>query len=345
MIAEQARTAAAAQRDHRPPAGDGAARPRGGRDARLRARRLRQDGGRGGWLRDAPAGWVSLDAADNDPVRLWTYAAAALGVPLRRGPLEAAIDALAARGVPLVLDDVHVLSDAECLATLEHAARVVRPARADHARRPADPARPAARAGRARRGARGRRSPSPPRKPRWSSAPAPTRTRSSPAPRAGRPPCTSSRCGCARAAIRASCPPTTCPSTSPPRCSRASTTRARDFLVRTSVLPRLCAELCDHVLEIDDSAARLEALVAREPVPGRARRRLVSLPRPLPRAAAARADRGERRAAAPARRRVVPRRATRSRRPSSTRTRPAITRRWSRSSPSTTCRCFATAAA
>ncbi|MDA0171646.1 LuxR C-terminal-related transcriptional regulator [Solirubrobacter taibaiensis] len=76
------------------------------------------------WLAERPAGWVSLDAADDDPVRLWTYAAAALGVPLGEGPLEAAIDRLAARGVPLVLEDVHVLREPACLATLGHAARV-----------------------------------------------------------------------------------------------------------------------------------------------------------------------------------------------------------------------------
>ena len=35
----------------------------------------------------------------------------------------------------------------------------------------------------------------------------------------------------------------------------------RDFLTRTAVLPRLSAALCDHVLEREDSAATLEALV------------------------------------------------------------------------------------
>ena len=75
------------------------------------------------WLAEQPAGWVSLDAADDDPVRLWTYAAAALGVPLGDGPLETAIDRLAACGVPLVLEDVHVLRDPACLATVEYATR------------------------------------------------------------------------------------------------------------------------------------------------------------------------------------------------------------------------------
>ena len=34
----------------------------------------------------------------------------------------------------------------------------------------------------------------------------------------------------------------------------------RSFLLRTSVLGRFCAELCDWVLEADGSAARLDAL-------------------------------------------------------------------------------------
>lgn len=76
------------------------------------------------WLQHTPAAWVSLDAADNDPVRLWRYAAAALGTTLPDAPLEAAIDGLAAREQPLVLEDVHVLGDKHCLATLGHAARV-----------------------------------------------------------------------------------------------------------------------------------------------------------------------------------------------------------------------------
>ncbi len=65
---------------------------------------------------------------------------------------------------------------------------------------------------------------------------------------------------------------TTSRSTSPPRCSTGSTAGAR--VPRAHVgAPRACrAELCDHVLEIDDSADRLDALVAREPVRGRARR-------------------------------------------------------------------------
>lgn len=76
------------------------------------------------WLHDRPAAWVSLDEADNDPVRLWTYVAAAYGVALPGGPLEAAVEALARADGPLVLEDVHVLTDPRCLATLAHAARV-----------------------------------------------------------------------------------------------------------------------------------------------------------------------------------------------------------------------------
>ena len=76
------------------------------------------------WLEDAHAAWVSLDEADNDPVRLWRYAAAALETTVPDAPLEAVIDGLAARDVPLVLEDVHVLSDKRCLETLAHATRV-----------------------------------------------------------------------------------------------------------------------------------------------------------------------------------------------------------------------------
>ena len=107
------------------------------------------------WLAEQPAGWVSLDAADDDPVRLWTYAAAALGVPLGDGPLETAIDRLAACGVPLVLEDVHVLRDPACLTTVEHATRtferLVLITRTD----PPLSARPPTSARQPRRGARG----------------------------------------------------------------------------------------------------------------------------------------------------------------------------------------------
>ena len=173
------------------------------------------------WLAERPAGWVSLDAADDDPVRLWTYAAAALGVPLGDGPLEAAIDRLAARGLPLVLEDVHVLRDPACLATLEHATRVferlVLITRTDPSlslgRLRAHGALGEVRARGARLHRRGGRAGARRRRRRA--------TRSSPAPRAGPPPCTSCACGCAGAATPTGCRRSTCRSTSPPRCSPA----------------------------------------------------------------------------------------------------------------------------
>ncbi len=60
-------------------------RPRGrgaraGRDPGLRPGRVRQDSsaGRLGPARPAPAAWLSLDDADNDPARFWRHALAAL---------------------------------------------------------------------------------------------------------------------------------------------------------------------------------------------------------------------------------------------------------------------------
>src|SRR5215469_9256171 len=85
------------------------------------------------WIRGEgrPAGWLSLDAGDNDPVRFWRHAAAALdrvcpdigerigrllGPPPPQsfeGPVTALINELAGGlgedGVLLVLDDYHVI--------------------------------------------------------------------------------------------------------------------------------------------------------------------------------------------------------------------------------------------
>jgi LuxR family transcriptional regulator, maltose regulon positive regulatory protein len=84
--------------------------------------------------------WVTLDAGDNDPTRLWTYVASAvdrvrqgLGRPaLRRlgfvgAPIEPPIDelmnAIASYGQRLVvvLDDLQAVTDRECLASLDYA--------------------------------------------------------------------------------------------------------------------------------------------------------------------------------------------------------------------------------
>ena len=89
--------------------------------------------------RDAPLAWVTLDAGDNDPVRLWRYVATAmdrarpgLGAgALRRldvgGALEHAIDELlnasATSGgdLLLVLDDFQTVVDLECVASIDYA--------------------------------------------------------------------------------------------------------------------------------------------------------------------------------------------------------------------------------
>lgn len=84
--------------------------------------------------------WVSLDAGDNDPARLWTYVASAadrirgdLGaralkrIAVTGGPIEAVIDelmnALAGFGgdVALVLEDLQLVADQECIASLAYA--------------------------------------------------------------------------------------------------------------------------------------------------------------------------------------------------------------------------------
>jgi LuxR family transcriptional regulator, maltose regulon positive regulatory protein len=97
----------------------------------------------GSWCDSRPGtavAWVSLDAADDDPVRLWTYVATALerirgglGQPaLRRlrdprSTVQAAVHELLAgiaayrEPLVLVLDDVHVLRDDATLRSFEHA--------------------------------------------------------------------------------------------------------------------------------------------------------------------------------------------------------------------------------
>ena len=88
----------------------------------------------------APFAWVTLDAMDNNLVRLWTYAATAVD-RIRDGlgrralnrlrtpgvPIEATVDELMngiagfGRELTIVLDDLHTVTDRECLASLEYA--------------------------------------------------------------------------------------------------------------------------------------------------------------------------------------------------------------------------------
>ena len=89
---------------------------------------------------DAALAWVTLDAGDNDPTRLWRYVATAvdrvrpglgraalqrLGIP--GGPIEDAVDELmngiAAFGerLLLVLDDLHEVTGEGCIASIDRA--------------------------------------------------------------------------------------------------------------------------------------------------------------------------------------------------------------------------------
>jgi ATP/maltotriose-dependent transcriptional regulator MalT len=87
-----------------------------------------------------PVAWVTLDEADSDPVRLWTYVASAIdrvaegvGRPaLRRlavpgAPIEPTVDLLLnglhtyARPLAIVLDDLHLLAGEAAFRSIEHA--------------------------------------------------------------------------------------------------------------------------------------------------------------------------------------------------------------------------------
>ncbi len=89
---------------------------------------------------EAALAWVTLDSSDDDPSRMWTYVATAvdrirpgLGLPAMRrisvlgSPIEHAIDELLSavsgyeRPVILVLDDLHTVTDRDCLASIDHA--------------------------------------------------------------------------------------------------------------------------------------------------------------------------------------------------------------------------------
>jgi len=84
--------------------------------------------------------WFSLDAADDDPVRLWTHVATAVerlgqgrgraalvALGTRGAPIETAIDELMnglvayGRAVSIVLDDLHAVSSATALGSVAHA--------------------------------------------------------------------------------------------------------------------------------------------------------------------------------------------------------------------------------
>jgi LuxR family maltose regulon positive regulatory protein len=90
------------------------------------------------WLADRPAAWVTVESADNDPVRLWTSVAAAcearvalarLGSPA--GIVQPAIDAIAdtldtdGRPFALVLDDLQLIDDSRCLRSIVYAIGVL----------------------------------------------------------------------------------------------------------------------------------------------------------------------------------------------------------------------------
>jgi LuxR family transcriptional regulator, maltose regulon positive regulatory protein len=113
------------------------------------------------WCAERPLAWITLDAGDNDPVRLWTYVATAIDgvreglgrgalqrLRLAGGAIEAAIDELMnglgslTEDVVIVLDDLHTVTDEECLASIDYAlermpaaARLIAISRADPALR------------------------------------------------------------------------------------------------------------------------------------------------------------------------------------------------------------------
>ena len=89
---------------------------------------------------DASVAWVTLDAGDNDPVRLWRYVTTAIDrvrsglgraalqkLGVAGSPVEAAVDELmngvAALGSELfvVLDDLHTVTSEDCLSSIDYA--------------------------------------------------------------------------------------------------------------------------------------------------------------------------------------------------------------------------------
>ena len=91
--------------------------------------------------RDVALAWVTLDAGDNDPARLWRYVATAVdrvrgglgrsalqrlsvtGAPIEGGAVDELMNGIAALGdeLVLVLDDLQVVTDGDCLASIDYA--------------------------------------------------------------------------------------------------------------------------------------------------------------------------------------------------------------------------------
>ena len=90
--------------------------------------------------REWPLAWVTLDTGDNDPVRLWRYAATAvnrvrdglgrtalqrlsLAAPPTEGSVDELMNGVAAFGkqLVLVLDELQTVTDTECLASIDYA--------------------------------------------------------------------------------------------------------------------------------------------------------------------------------------------------------------------------------
>ncbi|HEY2258283.1 MAG TPA: hypothetical protein VGH45_01145, partial [Solirubrobacteraceae bacterium] len=91
---------------------------------------------------EAALAWITLDASDKDPARLWTYVATAVdracdGVGCRAlerlrvpgMPIETAVDELMngvadfGRQLAIVVDDAHTVTDGRCLASIDYAIR------------------------------------------------------------------------------------------------------------------------------------------------------------------------------------------------------------------------------
>jgi LuxR family maltose regulon positive regulatory protein len=89
---------------------------------------------------EAALAWVTLDAVDNDPSRLWTYIATAVDrirgglgrralqrLEVAGAPIETVVDELlnaiagCGRELALVLDDLHTVTDRDCLASIAYA--------------------------------------------------------------------------------------------------------------------------------------------------------------------------------------------------------------------------------
>ena len=232
------------------------------------------------WLAagDRDVAWVSVDAHDNDPLHLWRYVIAAVmralprfdEEPARRlaraeSTAEPAIEALltalrnSRRRVTIVLDDLHLLTDRRALASVGYAAhrlpptvRLILITRVD----------PPIRLARMRaHGELGEL------------RDADLAFTLEEASELLGEPCSDelyARCEGWPVALRlAALRGAKTPITGGRRDVSAYLTgevvrglpdEIRDFLVRSSILPRLSAELCDHVLQTDDSAARLAAV-------------------------------------------------------------------------------------